>query len=204
MELLSRRQLLTAGAAVAMGMVHGAAAASVPASTVQPSPRLLARALAAAERHRGHLIALDRIGIIDFTAASHLPRFHIVDMASGRSQALLVAHGRGSDPAHLGFLQRFSNDPGSAASSNGAYVTGERYIGKHGASARLLGLDPENSNAERRAIVIHAADYVSAEQVRLRGKIGRSEGCFAVAPSEIARVLAQFERGRLIYADRVV
>lgn len=204
MELLSRRQILTACAALAIGVTRGAAIASAPSAIAQPSPQLLARALRAAERHRGCLSALDRMGIIDFTAASHLPRFHIIDMASGRSQALLVAHGRGSDPAHLGVLQRFSNDPGSAASSNGAYVTGQRYTGRHGASARLVGLDPQNSNAERRAIVIHAAAYVSAEQARLRGKIGRSQGCFAVAPCEISHVLDQFGPGRLIYADRVV
>jgi hypothetical protein len=203
MDGISRRQLIRAGAVVALGLAHGIPAAAAPTDVARPHPELLARALRAAERHRGHLVALDRIGIVDFSAPSHAPRFHIVDLASGASRALLVAHGRGSDPAHLGFLQRFSNDPGSGASSNGAYVTGERYIGKHGTSARLLGLDPENCNAERRAIVIHAAPYVSADQARVRGKIGRSEGCFAVAPSEIGQVLAQFERGRLIFADRI-
>jgi hypothetical protein len=104
-----------------------------------------------------------------------IPRFYLHDVASGRSLALLVAHGRGSDPDHSGWVERFSNIPGSAASSAGAYVTGDAYYGKHGASRPLIGLDPENSNAEARAIVVHAAPYVNPGIIRERGKLGRSK-----------------------------
>jgi hypothetical protein len=169
-----------------------------------PNPALLHRALGALSRHAPRLDAIDRIGIVDFTVPSRSPRFYIFDMATRSSRSLLVAHGRGSDPASLGWLQHFSNQPGSAASSSGTYATGDRYTGKHGASRRLIGLDPENSNAERRAIVIHAAAYVSSGMAAERGKIGRSEGCFAVAQSDIALVLEQLGSGRMIYADRLI
>lgn len=145
----------------------------------------------------------DRIGIVDFGVPSRTPRFHIVDLSNGRSEALLVAHGRGSDPRHSGWLERFSNEPGSAASSAGAYLTGAIYQGKHGDSRRLAGLDPQNSNAEARAIVIHGAWYVGTDIVRETGKLGRSEGCLAVATSDLDRVMARLGQGCLIYVDKI-
>src|SRR3546814_16655006 len=81
---------------------------------------------------------------------------------SGRMTAHHVAHGRGSDPTHCGWLQNFSNEYESLATSRGAYVTGDFYNGKYGYSLRLSGLDPTNSNALGRAIVVHSA--WSAEQ----------------------------------------
>ncbi len=157
--------------------------------------------MAALERHP-HL-ERDRIGIADYSAPSRDPRFFIVDLASGREQALLCAHGRGSDPQHSGWLQHFSNVPGSAASSSGAYETANAYTGSHGTSRRLVGLDPANHNAMDRAIVVHPAWYVSDDIVRQQGKLGRSEGCFAFSEGDIATVLRQLGEGRLIYADKV-
>jgi len=93
--------------------------------------------------------------------------------------------------------------PGSAASSAGAYLVGGGYFGKHGRSQRLIGLDPENSNAEARAIVIHGASYVSEDVARASGRIGRSQGCFAVAQADIAQVLNRLGPGRLIYAAKI-
>lgn len=46
-------------------------------------------------------------------------------------------------------------------SSLGIYRCAETYEGKHGYSMRLDGLEPTNSLARERAIVIHSADYVS-------------------------------------------
>ena len=90
-------------------------------------------------------------------------RFHVVDLRNGRVESYRVAHGRGSDPAHRGFLERFSNDFGSYATSNGAYTTGEYYHGKYGLSMKAHGLDWSNNNAEARAIVIHNAWYAEPE-----------------------------------------
>ncbi|MCI4592456.1 murein L,D-transpeptidase catalytic domain family protein [Sphingobium sp. BYY-5] len=143
------------------------------------------------------------MAVVDFSAPSRLPRFHIIDLLSGRQRALLVAHGRGSDPDHSGWLEHFSNAPGSQASSAGAYLTGDLYIGKHGRSRRLMGLDPGNSNAEARAIVIHAASYVTPALAAEVGKLGRSEGCLAVAQDNLEEILATLGSGRLIYVDKV-
>lgn len=154
-------------------------------------------------RHVGRIKVRDVIGIADFDAASDTPRFHLLDVASGRVNTLLVAHGRGSDPAHTGWLQRFSNDMGSAASCSGAFVTGEEYVGNHGRSRRIDGLDSTNSNARERAVVIHGAWYVSPEMVRDHGKLGRSEGCFAFSQTDLAQVMNRLGAGRLIYSDKI-
>jgi hypothetical protein len=166
-----------------------------------PTP-LLERAKAALDRHRGRLAAADRIAIADFSQASRLPRFHLVDLASGQSRSLLVAHGKGSDPDHCGWLERFSNAPGSEATSEGAYVTAGRYMGQHGASMRLQGLEPSNDQAEGRAIVVHAAWYVSPQIAAETGKLGRSQGCFAVNTAELAPLLDWLGEGRMIWAGR--
>ena len=162
---------------------------------------LIPRALAALDKH-GSVIALrDRIGIVDFSQPSREARFHIVDLVGGTVSApLLVAHGKGSDPANRGIAEHFSNQVGSDASSRGSYVTGQIYYGKHGRSRRLLGLEPENDRALERGIVIHAASYVDASLVAAQGRIGRSQGCFAVNPRVITQVLEQLGPGRLLFA----
>ena len=166
------------------------------------SPGLLLEAQAALARHAGRIVHTDRIGIADFSRASSEPRLFVVDMSSGRMTPYLVAHGRGSDPEHTGWVERLSNAPGSYASSAGAYMTGATYAGAHGRSMRLVGLEPTNDNAEARAIVVHAAWYVTPEIVREKGKLGRSEGCFAVSSDSLASILDQLGPGRLLFAAK--
>jgi hypothetical protein len=168
-----------------------------------PSATLMRRATEAFAAHRASFAHDDRFGIVDYAAHSREPRFYLVDRLSGNSEAFLVAHGRGSDPNHTGYLQSFSNRPGSLASSEGTYVTAQRYVGSHGTSRRLRGLDPENSNAEARAIVIHPASYVSEAIIGQQGRLGRSEGCFAFAPDDIETILGQLGDGRMIYAHKI-
>jgi len=110
------------------------------------------------------------------------------------------AHGSGSDPTASGWTESFSNREGSNASCKGAFVTGRPYVGKHGRSRKLIGLEPQNEAAERRAIVIHGADYVSQSRALEQGRIGRSQGCFAVSRAEIGDLLSLLGEGRLLYA----
>ena len=166
-------------------------------------PRLLARARASFDRHRSQLRYTDVVGIADFSRPSNEHRFFLLDTASGRVSNHLVAHGRGSDPVHSGLLQRFSNQIGSEASSQGGYRTGEYYHGKYGRSLRLSGLDWSNSNAETRAIVVHSAWYAEPEQLAAHGKLGRSEGCFALPYNSLQQVLARLGPGRFLYADKL-
>jgi hypothetical protein len=164
---------------------------------------LLDRARAALDIHRGRVLLRDRVALVDFSRISSEYRFHIVDLNGGQSISYLVAHGKGSDPEHSGYLQKFSNEPNSLATSEGAYLTGMAYEGVHGVSMRLVGLDPTNNNADVRAIVVHGAPYVSEDQIARWGKVGRSEGCFAVAPHLINQVLELLGPGRMIYAAKM-
>jgi hypothetical protein len=165
-------------------------------------PGLLRRALDALAQHHDSISYRDLIGIADFSLPSRAPRFHLVNLADGSVQSHLVAHGKGSDPSHTGWLERFSNEPRSNATSAGAYRTGSLYLGAHGRSMRLEGLDPTNSNALSRVIVVHGAWYVNEEMIGHSGMLGRSQGCFAVADSSLPEIMARLGPGRLIYAGK--
>lgn len=175
-----------------------------PAAPIGVDPQLFARAKAALERHRPSLRHTDRIGIADFSVGSRDPRFHIVDLTSGHVSSMRVAHGRGSDRGHTGFLEQFSNDFGSNATSNGGYSTADFYHGKYGLSMRMHGLDWTNDNALDRAIVVHHAWYAEDDMIGVHGKLGRSEGCFAFGRDNHFEVMRSLGEGRLIYADKLV
>jgi hypothetical protein len=199
--VFSRRLFLgTAIAGVAFAVRPGFSRPTEASAPIAPS--VLRRALDALERHRESIDQRDAIGIADFSLPSSARRFHVLRLADGSVRSHLVAHGRGSDPAHTGWLERFSNEPHSYATSAGAYRTIRTYVGEHGQSIRLDGLDPSNSNAASRAIVVHGAWYVSEEIAKDRGVLGRSAGCFALAQSSLGEVLATLGPGRLIYADK--
>ncbi len=225
---LNRREMLRLGAAGAGGLLLSSAASSqvipsafqfLPVPKVDPlapvpaspttftapggiNPALFSKAKAALDsrqwiRHR------DFIGVVDFADSSADARFHVAHLPSGQVESFRVAHGSGSDPAHTGFLDHFSNQPGSEATSNGAYTTAETYHGKYGLSMKVRGLDWSNNNAENRAIVIHNAWYAEPEMVEIHGKLGRSQGCFAFSRKDQWHVMHRLGEGRLIFADKV-
>lgn len=174
----------------------------------EPNPAYDAKLIEIAMRERDRAGATlwrrDVVGISDFARPSTLPRLHFVNLEGGTIRSFYVAHGRGSDRDHSGFLQQFSNDPGSEATSRGAYLTCEWYNGKYGTSIRLEGLDQDNSHALDRAIVMHPAWYADPALIPRQGKLGRSEGCFAMAPEQFNEALWHLSGGRLLYADRIV
>lgn len=165
-------------------------------------PALLGKALASLDKHGDRIRQRDRIAIVDFSAPSSEARMHFLDVEDGKAMRLLVAHGSGSDPHHTGFLERFSNAFGSNASSEGAYITDDYYVGKHGRSQRLIGLDSTNSNALGRAVVVHSAWYANDDMIKAHGKLGRSQGCFAVGENKLDDVFSFLGKGRLIFAAR--
>jgi len=224
---MNRREMLRLGAAGAGGLILSSAAASqalpglllpqtrgtaTPYSPLPAQPQapaapagidaaLFGRAKAALDQHQ--VWPRDVIGIADFSKPSSEPRFHLVDLQNGTVHSHLVCHGRGSDPAHSGFLERFSNDFGSYATSSGTYVTDDYYQGKYGLSLRVRGLDWSNNNAEARAIVIHNAWYAEPEMIQQHGMLGRSEGCFAMPKASQYEVMRRLAGGRMIYADKI-
>jgi hypothetical protein len=180
-----------------------AVAARAPLAPAGVRPELFKRATAALDRHSMRIPSHDRIAIADFTTNSARPRFHLVNMGTGQVESFLVAHGIGSDPEHTGLLHRFSNEVNSEATCEGAFLTADYYVGKHGDSQRLLGLDPTNNNALNRAIVLHSAWYSNQDMIAKHGKLGRSQGCFAVGEQELAKVFERLGPGRMIYSAKV-
>ena len=217
---LNRREMLRLGAVGVGGTMLSTAASSVglpstvfnlgsvpvpvPAAPRAPygiDQKLFERARAALDLHR--IRARDWMGIADFSQPSRDPRFHVVNLMNGTVESFRVAHGSGSDPAHSGYLDHFSNMPGSEATSNGAYQTADTYEGKYGLSMKVRGLDWSNNNAEARAIVIHNAWYAEPEMIDIHGKLGRSQGCFAFSHEDQWKVMHRLGEGRLIYADKI-
>ncbi|MBC2651374.1 murein L,D-transpeptidase catalytic domain family protein [Novosphingobium flavum] len=200
---MDRRQLLAGGlAASALGALPARVRAQAWSITEQHR-RVLAVAAEQLERHRAGLWRTDLVGIADFALPSSLPRFHFANLEQGTVRSFLVAHGKGSDPEHDGFLKTFSNVPNSLATSRGAYVTYEWYKGRYGTSIRLGGIEADNSNALDRAIVLHPAWYANPAMLEKWGKLGRSDGCFAMAEDDFNEALWHLSGGRLIYADKL-
>lgn len=135
--------------------------------------------------------------LIDYAIHSSKPRMFVIDMVTGKMKSLLVAHGKGSDPDHDGYANRFSNIPGSKMSSLGAFVTANTYHGKHGLSLRLVGLEESNDAALKRAIVMHGANYVSP-----RRGVGRSWGCPSIEMRYVKEWIPKLADGAFIYITR--
>ncbi len=195
---LGRRELLAGSIVTAALTMLPARAMAAPTDA-----RLLDVARQQLARMDNYIWVRDVVGLADFSMPSSEPRFFIVNMESGDVRRYYVTHGRGSDPEHDGWLKAFSNDYGSNATSRGAYLTRNYYEGKHGLSMRLTGLEPDNNNAETRAIVVHGADYANPDLIRTMGKLGRSEGCFAFPRDNLVEVIARMGPGRMIFADRL-
>ena len=138
------------------------------------------------------------ITVIDYSMPSSEKRMWVIDLSSNR---LLfheyVAHGSGSGGNSA---SRFSNRDGSHQSNIGLMKTAETYSGKHGYSLKLDGLERGwNSNARSRAIVIHAADYVSEAFIQANGRLGRSWGCPALRPEISRKVIDTIKGGSLVF-----
>ncbi len=132
--------------------------------------------------------------LIDFSKSSNTKRLWIINMDTKTIlYNTLVAHGRNSGNE---FATKFSNTGSSNQSSLGFYATGELYQGKHGESLRLDGLEPGiNSNARNRAVVMHAADYVSESFIKQHQRLGRSLGCPAL-PNHLNKEIIKLIQGK--------
>lgn len=137
------------------------------------------------------------ITIIDMSMSANKNRFFLIDL---KNESIVykskVAHGRNSGGE---FAKLFSNKIGSFKSSIGFYKTAETYSGKHGLSLRLDGLEYSNSNARKRAIVIHAADYVSDVFIDKNGRLGRSLGCPSLPIENYTKIINHIKNGSLLF-----
>ena len=198
---MNRRQLLGSSVAAAATLALPPRVFAQVNPTSRRDAELLAIARREVARAGAKLWHRDMVAIADFGLHSARQRFHFVDLVNSRVESFHVSHGDGSDPDHDGWLKWYSNLEGSHCTSKGAYMTRSWYVGKFGTSIRLDGLDATNSNALPRAIVMHQAEYARPEHIDRYGRLGRSNGCFAMGPEQFDRALIELAGGRMLYAD---
>lgn len=148
-------------------------------------------------KERGSLRNSDILAIVDFSQSSKQKRLYIVDMRNYKVlMNTYVAHGKNTG---LNTAERFSNIPESLQSSLGFYVTKQTYIGKHGLSLRLAGMERGfNDNAEARAIVMHGAEYIGPHRVK-SSYMGRSFGCPAVPQAQSKEAINILKEGTCLF-----
>jgi hypothetical protein len=146
----------------------------------------------------GKLVKDNIISIVDFTLPSSRKRLFVIDLDDYRIlYNTYVAHGVNSGRE---YANQFSNTPSSYKSSLGFYETLNTYIGEHGYSLRLDGLEKGiNDNANSRDIVIHAADYVNESFIRSQGYIGRSWGCPALPEKLHKPIIDKIKNGSCLF-----
>ncbi len=136
--------------------------------------------------------------ICDFSQSSKQKRFYIIDVVNNKLITnTYVAHGRNSGGE---YATKFSNTPESLQSSLGFYITSNTYIGEHGLSLRINGVDPGyNDKALERSIVMHGAAYVDAARAKAGIFMGRSYGCPAVPKKESANIITKIKNGTCLF-----
>ena len=137
------------------------------------------------------------LSVVDFSQSSRKKRFYLFDFKNHKLlKNTFVAHGKNSG---VDMATRFSNIPGSEQSSLGFYLTKGTYIGKNGFSLKMSGLEKKfNDNAEKRAIVVHGADYVNASRVQ-SDYMGRSQGCPALPRAEATEIIDLIKDGSALF-----
>ena len=157
---------------------------------------VFAKGYASIARHgvKPHMLA-----IADMTQASTARRLYLIDL--DKKELVMrtwVAHGQGSGELNC---TAFSNREGSHATSKGLYRVGAEIISpKHGAALMLHGLDRGvNCQAESREVIMHGADYVSADFIAQHGRLGRSWGCPAVPRADMPRMIDLLAGGGYLY-----
>ena len=206
-NVLAQEPTLIASAVVGSDTAKAAPTASAPAAFLElasavgetePAKRLIEYKLKNDPSSRERYWA-----IVDFNQPSTSKRLYVFDAVEKKVERYYVAHGRGSEgTAGNNIPALFSNQSGSNSSSLGIYRALDEYNGHHGRSLRLEGLEPTNSNALSRAVVMHTADYVSDAFIRETGRIGRSEGCFAVERSVGNTLIDELKDGAYIIASK--
>lgn len=140
--------------------------------------------------------------LINMGLRSNEKRLLVFDTESMAVEKYYVAHGKNSDkgPGNTGWATKFSNVPESHQTSLGLYKCSEEYkSAKFGRAMRLDGLEETNSNARKRAIVLHGSSYVESNYVFKNGVAGRSQGCPAVGYEYRDRIIDCLSNGRKLF-----
>ncbi|MDP3642454.1 MAG: murein L,D-transpeptidase catalytic domain family protein [Bacteroidota bacterium] len=139
------------------------------------------------------------VTIADYSQSSNKKRLYVIDL---KNRKLLfntyVAHGRNTGEE---YASSFSNEEGSLKSSLGFYITEKPFVGSHTGYALMInGVEKGfNDRAVKRAIIIHAAEYVTENFIKKNGRLGRSQGCPALPPEMNKPIIESIKGGTCLF-----
>jgi hypothetical protein len=139
------------------------------------------------------------VTIADYSQSSNKKRLYVIDL---KNRKLLfntyVAHGRNTGDE---YARSFSNKEGSLKSSLGFYITEKAIVGSHTGYALMInGVEKGfNDHAEKRAIIIHGADYATENFIKKYGHLGRSFGCPALPPDLNKPIIDSIKGGTCLF-----
>ena len=138
------------------------------------------------------------LSICDFSQSSRSRRMYVIDLHAKKVLVnTYVAHGHNSGGE---YANSFSNSPESHMSSLGFYVTGNTYVGDHGLSLKIEGLEKGiNDRADERNIVIHGSKYVGNNYLQYNRINGRSYGCPAIPAKDTHKVIETIKAGSCLF-----
>jgi hypothetical protein len=85
--------------------------------------------------------------------------------------------------------------------SLGFHITEQPIVGSQtGFALKINGVEKGfNDNANKRAIIIHAADYATENFIRKYGRLGRSLGCPALPPDMNKPIIGTIKGGTCLF-----
>lgn len=131
--------------------------------------------------------------LIDLSLHSGLKRFFVYDLKkSNKTDSYMVSHGCGDNMWSWTSSKEdapISNENDSHCSSIGKYEIGSRGVSQWGIKVNylLIGKDKTNSNAVKRAIVLHSWEKISKEEVYPEGT-PEGWGCPAVSNESMKEI----------------
>ena len=178
---------------------HSSSLASITPNEINPTVFKLAKKAFLSAKKQGISTKNDLITIIDYSLPSSAKRLWVVNLDNDRIlYNLLVA--QGSRSGWL-YATHFSNVNQSHKSSLGLFRTGKTYYGHDGYSLRLHGLEKGfNDHAFNRHIVMHGANYVSQDFIKVHHRLGRSWGCPAVNPRYAKSLINLIKDNSMVFA----
>lgn len=148
--------------------------------------------------NQGRITNTDYTVLVDYSLPSTEKRLFLINLYTADVQRFYVSHGIRSGVREA---RSFSNSLDSWKSSLGFYYLKGSYVSeKNGLSLYMDGIDRSNNNARLRSIFLHGAKYVSDEFIAQNGRLGWSEGCFAVGLEYVSYLVNLLQNGSILFA----
>lgn len=152
------------------------------------------------EIEQAHKSGKQYLLFVDFSRRADQHRLFIVDLWNKSIiYSWWTSHGSGSGSVQRAML--FSNINMSKKSSIGLMKIGVTYSGKYGLSRKLHGLESQNSNVEKRSIVLHQSQYVTKQYITDNKYPGRSWGCITLNPPDRDYLINLLVKDTLVFVQ---